>query len=78
MCWLHFYYAEAVYVQSMQERTLRQSEFHQKRITLAHNRHLSAIRTLAQVRHLGMPAIATDTSRRSTMCLVLSTWGSIL
>ena len=34
MCWLHLYYAEAVYIQSMQELTLRQSEFHQKRITL--------------------------------------------
>ena len=60
MCWLHLYYAEAIYIQSMSELTLRQAEFHQKRITLAHNRYLSAIRTLAQVRRLGVPAVQVN------------------
>ena len=57
MCWLHLYYAEAVYIQNMPELTLKQSEFYQKRITLAHNRYLSAIRTLAQVRRPGVLAV---------------------
>jgi hypothetical protein len=60
MCWLHLYYAEAVYIQNMPELTLKQSEFYQKRITLAHNRYLSAIRTLAQVRRLGVPAVQVN------------------
>jgi hypothetical protein len=60
MCWLHLYYAETLYVQNMAALTLRQSEFHQKRITLAHNRYLAAIRTLAQVRRLGVPAVLVN------------------
>jgi hypothetical protein len=60
LCWLHLYYAEAIYVQNMQDLTLRQAEFHQQRITKAHNRYLSAIRTLAQVRRLGVPAIQVN------------------
>jgi hypothetical protein len=44
----------------MAELTLRQAEFHQKRITMAHNRYLSAIRTLAQVRRLGVPAVQVN------------------
>jgi hypothetical protein len=57
LCWLHLYYAEAIYVQNMQELSLRQAEFHQQRITKAYHRYLSAMRTLAQVRRLGVPAI---------------------
>jgi hypothetical protein len=60
MCWLHLYYTEALYVQNMQDLTLRQSEFHQKRITMAHNRYLSALRTLAQVRRLKVPAVQVN------------------
>jgi hypothetical protein len=60
LCWLHLYYAETIYVQNMSELTLRQAEFHQQRITKAHNRYLSAIRTLAQVRRLGLPAVQVN------------------
>jgi hypothetical protein len=60
LCWLHLHYAEARYAQNMQELTLRQSEFHQKRITIAQNRYLSAIRTLAQVRRLGVPVVQVN------------------
>jgi hypothetical protein len=60
LCWLHLHYAETLYAQNMQELTLRQAEFHQKRITMAHNRYLSAIRTLAQVRRLGVPAVQVN------------------
>lgn len=56
--------AEALYTQSMGDLTLRQAEFHQKRITKAHNRYLSAIRTLAQVRRLGVPAVQVDIGDR--------------
>ncbi len=60
MCWLHLYYAEAIYTQNIGDLTLRQAEFHQQRITKAHNRYLSSIRTLAQVRRLGVPAIQVN------------------
>jgi hypothetical protein len=60
LCWLHLYYAEALYVQHMQELSLRQAEFHQQRISKAQARYLSAIRTLAQVRRLGVPAVQVN------------------
>lgn len=60
MCWLHLYYAEALYTQNTGNFTLSQADFHQRRITKAHNRYLSAIRTLAQVRRLGVPAVQVN------------------
>jgi hypothetical protein len=60
MCWLHLYYAEAIYVQNMGDFTLGQADFHQRRITKAPNRYLSAIRTLVQVRRLGIPAVQVN------------------
>jgi hypothetical protein len=60
MCWLHLYYAEAISTQNMGDLTLRQAEFHQTRITKAHNRYLSALRALAQVRRLGVPAVQVN------------------
>lgn len=35
-----------------------QSDYYQRRIDRAHNRHLSAVRTLAQVRKLLKPSVA--------------------
>jgi hypothetical protein len=58
--WLSLQYYEGLYVQNMRALTVQQSEHHQKRIDRAHRRHLSAVRTLAQVRKLlkGKPRIA--------------------
>ena len=42
------------------EFSLTQATFHQHRITVAHNRYLSAIRTLAQVRRLQVPAMQVN------------------
>ena len=60
ICWLHLYYAETIYVQHMQELSLRQGEFYQQRISKAQARYLAAIRTLAQVRRLGVPAVQVN------------------
>ena len=60
LCWLHLYYAETIYVQNMQELSLRQGEFYQQRISKAQARYLAAIRTLAQVRRLGVPAVQVN------------------
>jgi len=50
--WFSLQYFEAIYAQNIRKLTIQQSEFHQKRIDHAHRRHLSAVRTLAQVRKL--------------------------
>lgn len=50
--WFQLQYFEAIYAQNIRKLTIQQSESHQKRIDQAHWRHLSAVRTLAQVRKL--------------------------
>ncbi len=42
-----------LYGANLGKLTLGQGDYHQKRLDRAHGRHLSAIRTLAQVRKLG-------------------------
>jgi hypothetical protein len=44
----------------MQDLSLRQAKFHQQRISKAQARYLSAIRTLAQVRRLGVPPVQVN------------------
>jgi hypothetical protein len=61
--WLWLHYFEARYAAIMGDLTTTQSAFHQKRIDRAHRRHLSAIRTLAQVRKLG-PALQINIAEK--------------
>ena len=63
VCWMHLHYAETIYVQNMQDYSLTQAAFHQHRITTAHNRYLSAIRALAQVRRLQVPTVQVNIAR---------------
>jgi hypothetical protein len=59
LCWFQLHYAEALYTQ-IKDMSLQQAAFHQSRISKAHARYLSAIRTLAQVRRLGVPAVQVN------------------
>jgi hypothetical protein len=63
LCWLHLHYAEGLRLQ-LKEVTSQQEEFHQRRISKMHARYLSAIRTLAQVRRLGVPAIQVNVGQQ--------------
>lgn len=60
LCWFHLHYVESLYIQNMPDSTLRQAEAQQRRISTAQARYLSAIRTLAQVRRLGVPAMQVN------------------
>lgn len=60
VCWLHLHYAETIYAQNLPALSLIQATFYQQRITAAHNRYLSAIRTLAQVRRLQVPNVQVN------------------
>ena len=53
--WLQLQFFEHLYFQSLMNLTNSQDEYYQKRIDRAHKRHLSAVRTLAQVRKLLKP-----------------------
>ena len=54
--WLQVQLFEALYFTNLHNLTLNQANYYQKRIDRAHRNHLSAIRTLAQIRKLG-PAL---------------------
>jgi hypothetical protein len=56
LCWFLVHTYETTYAQS-RELTIRQAEFQQRRIDAAHRRFLSAVRTLAQIRKLALPAL---------------------
>ena len=58
-CWFLVNVYEQSYAQSS-EMTIRQAEFQQRRIDRAHARFLSALRTLAQVRKLALPALQVN------------------
>ncbi len=51
--WLQVQLFDAFYAFGMKSGTLSQDEHRQKRLDRAHRRHLSAIRTLAQIRKMG-------------------------
>lgn len=63
-CWLALSHAEAMYHQSLATVSLPWAEFHQRRIDRAHRRYLSAIRTLATVRGLAVPALQVSVGAR--------------
>jgi hypothetical protein len=60
---LHLHYAEALYAQHLETFSLKQNEFYQRRLSLAQSRYLSAIRTLAQVRRLQVPAVQVNIAK---------------
>jgi hypothetical protein len=51
--WLQVQLFEALYFTNLHNLTLNQANYYQKRLDRAHRNHLSAIRTLAQIRRLG-------------------------
>ena len=56
LCWFHVHLCEVTLAQRQTEMTLAVAEYQQKRLDRAHKRHLSAIKALAQVRKMALPA----------------------
>jgi hypothetical protein len=54
--WLEVQLFSGLYASGIKSGTLSQDDHRQKRLDRAHQRHLSAIRTLAQIRKMG-PAV---------------------
>jgi hypothetical protein len=61
--WLELQLFESLYAHFMDDLKIAQGEFHQKRIDRAHKRHLSAIRTLAQISKMG-PALQINIAEK--------------
>ena len=59
LCWLTVHVYEDRYA-TAGEMSYRQAEFHERRIDRAHSRFLSAVKTLATVRKLALPALQVN------------------
>lgn len=60
LCWLHVHIVELTVAARSGTMTLPVAEYQQKRLDRAHKRHLSAMKALAQVRRLQIPAPAPN------------------
>jgi len=58
--WLFLNYVEAAYAQQMADLTLKQADYRQRAIDRAQRRQLAAIRALAEVRRLQLPALQVN------------------
>jgi hypothetical protein len=63
LCWLSVHDAEIRFAQS-KDLSWKQVEFWQRRIDASHRRYLSAIKTLATVRKLAVPALQVNIARK--------------
>ena len=61
--WLQVQCYETLYAQNAGKMNLVQSDHHQRRMDRAHNRHLSAVRALAQIRKMG-PAVQINIAEK--------------
>ncbi len=61
--WLQVQHLEALWAASLNDSTQSKGDHYQKRLDGAHRNHLSAIRTLAQVRKLG-PAVQINIAEK--------------
>lgn len=59
LCWFIVHRHEDAYM-TAKDLSLAQAEFYQRRIDKAHARFLAAVRTLAQVRKLALPALQVN------------------
>ena len=62
--WLQVQLFESHYASGLGKHTLAQGNYYQKRLDRAHRNHLSAIRTLAQIRKLGPAAVQINIAQK--------------
>ncbi|MCW5853452.1 MAG: hypothetical protein KIT87_25520 [Anaerolineae bacterium] len=58
--WLQLHYYETVYTHNQADLSIRQAEYHLRRIDGANRRYLAAIKSLAQVRRLLLPPVQVN------------------
>jgi hypothetical protein len=56
--------ADVRYAQGQGSLTIKQNDYHQRRMDAAHRRYLSALRTLAVVRKLAVPVLQVNIARK--------------
>jgi hypothetical protein len=64
VCWLQVQDAEIRYAQNQGSLTIRQADYHQRRMDAANRRYLAAVKALALVRKLAVPALQINLARK--------------
>jgi hypothetical protein len=62
--WLQVQLFESLYATNLGKHTLAQGNYYQKRLDRTHRNHLSAIRTLAQIRKMGPAAVQINIAEK--------------
>lgn len=78
LLWLQLTYYEMMYTQNAGELTIRQADYHQRRIDGTHRRYLAAIRSLAQVRRLAVPVVQVNVAQAGARQLNVAAPGPLL
>jgi hypothetical protein len=68
LCWLSLHDAEVRFAQ-FKDSTIKQADHWQRRIDSAHRRYLTAIKALATVRKLAVPAVQVNIARKQVNVL---------
>jgi hypothetical protein len=63
-CWLQLQDAEIRFAQNQGKLTIPQADYHQRRMDGANRRYLAALKTLALVRKLAVPALQINVARK--------------
>jgi hypothetical protein len=63
-CWLQVQDAEVRFAQRQADLTMTQGDYHQRRMDSANRRFLAAVKTLALVRKLAVPALQINVARK--------------
>ena len=64
LCWTYLNYLELIYTQSTDNPTIPQALYRQKVLDRAHGRYLSAVKCLADVRRLALPALQVNIAKK--------------
>ena len=62
-CWLHLHDLQLRFIQA-ESMPIARADYQQRAIDHAHRRYLSAIKTLATVRKLALPALQVNIARK--------------
>jgi hypothetical protein len=68
-CWVQVQDAELRAAQGAGDVTIRQADFHQRRMDATHRRYLAALKALALVRKLALPALQINLARKQVNVL---------
>ena len=75
-CWVQVQEAELRFARGQGDLTIRQSDFLQRRMDSTHRRYLAALKALALVRKLAVPALQINLARKQVNVVTSAATGT--